>query len=104
MKPTFDVYSKKYSAEEALSRAYIGLHPEVAAEEVERLTREAGNREGTFSLGRGFSPNPKKMGETVELTEYDKRNAKALGKTPEEYAKVLSKWDNYGKEHGWDRI
>lgn len=104
IQPLADSLSKKYSYKEALNRAYLAIHPEAAQAEAERIASEAGNKAGTFSMGGSYSPNPSKINPQTKLTDADKRNAKALGKTEQEYAKVLDKWADYGKEHGWDKV
>ena len=103
IKPLAESLSKKYPYKEALSRAYLAIHPEAAQAEMENIARDAGNKEGVFSFGGAYSPNPGKINPQSKLTEIDKRNAKSLGKTEQEYAKVLDKWSDYGKDHGWDK-
>ena len=104
IQPIADSLSKKYTYKESLNRAYLAIHPEATAAEAERLANEAGNKAGMFSGGGSYSSNPSKINPETKLTEADKRNAKSLGKTEQEYAKTLDKWKGYGAEHGWDKV
>jgi hypothetical protein len=79
-----------YSYQDAMQRAYIAVHPEVANAESERMNREGLNREGTFS-GGGHPPRTDRINAQSKLSEDEKKVAQALGKSEEDYAKLLEK-------------
>ena len=80
--------TKGYSYRESLSRAYVAVHPEAAALERTRMATEAQNRDGKLH-GTSLPPRTNEFKKSVPISEDDARVAKALGKTPEEYAKLL---------------
>ena len=90
IKPIVDsLVSKGHSFAEALSRGYIATHPEAAGAEAERITREGLNRAGSFSSGGARAPKVNKADSS--LSDAEKQVARALGKSEEEYAKLLEK-------------
>ena len=80
---------KGYSYSDAISRAFIAIHPEVAEAEKERIASEGLNKEGSFSFG-GNPPKIKIQSDT-KLTNDDKKIARIFGIKEDAYAKMMEK-------------
>jgi len=97
VQPMMDVLVKKgYSYQDAMSRAYIAIHPEVAQAETERIAREGFNREGSFSFG-GSPIRINKIQPENKLSEDEKKVFRALSghahmpKEEADYARLMDK-------------
>lgn len=87
---------------EALRRAYLAVHPEAAQAEAERIAKEGANKQGTFSLGSSYPVNVGKIQSARTASDVERKVAKQLGyKNVEEYVELTSKYEEYGREHGW---
>lgn len=101
IQPIFDQYTKKgLPAFDAMRRGYLAVHPEAASAEAEKIAKERANALGSFSSSASHSPTPVKTGER-KLTEGEKSQARAYGKTEEQYSASLNKFEKYLKARGF---
>ena len=95
------LFKQGVSYVESLRRGYLAVHPEAAEAESKRVATENLNVQGKFSSASSYSPRPSQFKKDRELTIGEKQVASALGKSEEDYGKLLDKHEGWLKSRGF---
>lgn len=95
------LYKQGLPYAESLRRGYLAVHPEAAEAESKRIAQDNMRAQGQFSSRASFTPKTSNFKTVRELSTIEKRNARAMGKSDEEYVGLLQQHDNWLRTHGF---
>lgn len=93
-----------YSYQEAIQRNYLAMHPEAVQAEAERMAQNRSRGLGEFSRGSSYAPRFEKMSPRYKLTDDEKMVAQIMGKSEEEYGRLLEKHKDWLDARGFNQI